>query len=182
MTISKGFFFFSIKILLIKINHFSCQKQIQWDLSATHYLRNINTTSWTVIFSYGKPEYWEASPAFLWVYLPFLDNFQNNIQTHVTTYSKDMKPTYFLKELLHIDSISGTSLDENSCNWFSKLLSFLHRNFPVKEKDTTSKCGCRLTVNKGPVANQHNHQSLNSLLWRLLEKMIHDTFSSHELN
>lgn len=38
--------------------------------------------------------------------------------------------TDFLKELLNIDSISGTSLDENSCDGFSKLLRFLHRNFP----------------------------------------------------
>lgn len=55
-----------------------------------------------------------------------------------TTHRKCIiKPTDFLKELLNVDSISGTSLDENSCNRFSKLLSFLHRDFPVKEKETT---------------------------------------------
>lgn len=47
-----------------------------------------------------------------------------------------MKPTDFLKELLNIDSISGTSLDENSRYWISKLLSFLHRHFPARDGTT----------------------------------------------
>lgn len=53
-----------------------------------------------------------------------------------TACSEDTRPTDFLKQLLDVDSISGTSLDENSCDGFSELLSFLHRNFPVGERGT----------------------------------------------
>lgn len=58
------------------------------------------------------------------------------------------KPTDFLKELLDVHRISGAGLNKNSCNWFSKLLCFLHRNFPVKQKNSAKvekdgkKCSC----------------------------------------
>lgn len=48
--------------------------------------------------------------------------------------------TDLLKELLHIDSVSGAGLHENSCDGLSKVLSFFHRNFPVK-RDTTISTG-----------------------------------------